>query len=69
MLIFFFALFFGIDGQGAWREVVETVQKEVVDGGLLKDCLELGSGDLKGIVQILKDLALNFYSSGRSNEL
>ncbi|KGN65588.1 uncharacterized protein LOC101205837 [Cucumis sativus] len=54
---------------GAWREVVETVQKEVVDGGLLKDCLELGSGDLKGIVQILKDLALNFYSSGRSNEL
>lgn len=61
--------FFGIDGQGAWREVVETVQKEVVDGGLLKDCLELGSGDLKGIVQILKDLALNFYSSGRSSEL
>ncbi|XP_008443717.2 uncharacterized protein LOC103487237 [Cucumis melo] len=54
---------------GAWREVVETVQKEVVDGGLLKDCLELGSGDLKGIVQILKDLALNFYSSGRSSEL
>lgn len=61
--------FFGIDGQGAWREVVETVQKEVVDGGLLKDCLELGSGDLKGIVQILKDLALNFYSAGRSSEL
>ncbi|KAL0534955.1 hypothetical protein IC582_029259 [Cucumis melo] len=54
---------------GAWREVVETVQKEVVDGGLLKDCLELGSGDLKGIVQILKDLALNFYSAGRSSEL
>ncbi|XP_022140084.1 uncharacterized protein LOC111010824 [Momordica charantia] len=48
---------------GAWREVVETIQAEVVDGGLLKDCLELGSGDLKGIVQILKDLALNFYSS------
>lgn len=63
---------FGIDGQGAWKEVVETVQKEVVDGGLLKDCLELGSGDLKGMVQILKDLAMNFYSSstsGRSSEL
>ncbi|XP_038893850.1 uncharacterized protein LOC120082663 [Benincasa hispida] len=56
---------------GAWKEVVETVQKEVVDGGLLKDCLELGSGDLKGMIQILKDLALNFYSStsGRPNEL
>ncbi|KAG6583934.1 GDSL esterase/lipase, partial [Cucurbita argyrosperma subsp. sororia] len=48
---------------GAWRDVVETVQVEVVNGGLLKDCLELGSGDLKGMVQILKDLALNFYSS------
>lgn len=63
---------FGIDGQGAWKEVVETVQKEVVDGGLLKDCLELGSGDLKGMVQILKDLAMNFDSSstsGRSSEL
>ncbi|XP_023519256.1 uncharacterized protein LOC111782689 [Cucurbita pepo subsp. pepo] len=56
---------------GAWRNVVETVQVEVVDGGLLKDCLELGSGDLKGMVQILKDLALNFYSSTsqRRNEL
>ncbi|CAK9327545.1 unnamed protein product [Citrullus colocynthis] len=56
----------------AWKEVVETVQKEVVDGELLKDCLELGSGDLKGMVQILKDLAMNFYSSstsGRSSEL
>ncbi|KAG7019548.1 hypothetical protein SDJN02_18509, partial [Cucurbita argyrosperma subsp. argyrosperma] len=57
--------------RGAWRDVVETVQVEVVNGGLLKDCLELGSGDLKGMVQILKDLALNFYSSTsqRRNEL
>lgn len=58
------------DGQGAWRDVVETIRAEVMDGGLLKDCLELGSGDLRGMIQILKDLALNFHSSfGRRNEL
>ncbi|XP_022955003.1 uncharacterized protein LOC111457091 isoform X1 [Cucurbita moschata] len=55
---------------GAWRDVVETIRMEVMDGGLLKDCLELGSGDLRGMIQILKDLALNFHSSfGRRNEL
>lgn len=35
----------------------------MVQGGLLKDCLELGSNDLKGLLQILKDLA----SSGNAN--
>ncbi|WCJ27299.1 hypothetical protein M5689_009054 [Euphorbia peplus] len=33
---------------GVMKEVAEAVQREVVDGGLLRDCLELGSGDLKG---------------------
>lgn len=48
---------------GPLREVVETVQREVVDGGLLWDCLELGSGDLKGLIQIVKDVAEQFSSS------
>ncbi|EXB58277.1 hypothetical protein L484_015610 [Morus notabilis] len=48
---------------GTLREVVETVQREVVDGGLLRDCLELGSNDLKGLIQILKDLGLQFVST------
>ena len=56
--------------QGPLREVVETVQKEVVEGDLLRDCLELGSNDLKGLVQILKDIALQYSSSsGRSEDL
>jgi hypothetical protein len=45
---------------------VKTVQREVVEGGLLKDCLELGSNDLKGLLQIFKDLASQFYSNSSS---
>ncbi|GLT68092.1 hypothetical protein SLA2020_403520 [Shorea laevis] len=48
---------------GTLREVVETAQREVVDGGFLRDCLELGSNDLKGLLQILKELALQFNST------
>lgn len=47
---------------------METVQKEVVEGDLLRDCLELGSNDLKGLIQVLKDMALQYSSSsGRSD--
>ncbi|XP_054793956.1 uncharacterized protein LOC129299508 [Prosopis cineraria] len=46
---------------GIMREVVETVQKEVVEGGLLRDCLELGGNDLKGLILLLKDFALTFF--------
>lgn len=42
---------------------METAQREVVDGGLLRDCLELGSNDLKGLLQIFKELALQFDST------
>ncbi|XP_048132575.1 uncharacterized protein LOC115732150 [Rhodamnia argentea] len=48
---------------GPLREVVETMQKEVVDGNFLRDCLELGSNDLKGLIQILKDLTSEYSSS------
>ncbi|KAB1221485.1 hypothetical protein CJ030_MR2G020837 [Morella rubra] len=48
---------------GTLREVVETVQIEVVEGELLRDCLQLGTKDLKGILQIVKDLGLQFYST------
>lgn len=54
--------------QGALREVVETVQKEVVEGDLIRDCLELGSNDLKGLVQVIKDLASQFYSTPDYND-
>lgn len=42
------------------------VKIEIVDGGLLQDCLELGSGDLKGVIQILKDVTLQYTSSSGS---
>ncbi|KAF8409155.1 hypothetical protein HHK36_005228 [Tetracentron sinense] len=54
---------------GALREVVLTLQREVVEGGLLKDCLELGSNDLKGLIQVIKDLALQFSSSSDRDDL
>ncbi|KAE9452602.1 hypothetical protein C3L33_15496, partial [Rhododendron williamsianum] len=43
---------------GPLRKVVETVQREVVEGDLLRDCLELGSNDLKGLIQVFKDIAM-----------
>lgn len=53
---------------GALRELVETVQKEV-EGGLLGDCLELGSSDLKGWIQAFKDLVLQFSSTSNNRDL
>ncbi|VFQ88471.1 unnamed protein product [Cuscuta campestris] len=48
---------------GPLRDVMETVQKEVWEGDLLKDCLELGGNDLKGLIQVLKAIALQFTST------
>lgn len=44
------------------------LQREIVEGDLLKDCLEVGTDDLKGLVQILKDIASQYAasSSGRA---
>ncbi|KAK4857502.1 hypothetical protein QYF36_001667 [Acer negundo] len=49
--------------EGALREVVETVKIEVVDGELLRDFLELGSNDMKGLIQVFKDLVLQYSPS------
>ncbi|KAL1333591.1 hypothetical protein HN51_062440 [Arachis hypogaea] len=55
---------------GVLREVVETVQKEVVEGGLIRDCLELGSKDFSSLIQLLKDSLLQFFPlSDRNPEL
>ncbi|XP_031392543.1 uncharacterized protein LOC116204543 isoform X2 [Punica granatum] len=48
---------------GPMKEAVETLRREVVEGDFLRDCLELGTDDLKGLIQILKDLAVQYYSS------
>lgn len=42
---------------------MQIIQKEMLDGDFLRDCLELGGNDLKSLVQILKDWALQYYPS------
>ncbi|KAH7568668.1 hypothetical protein JRO89_XS06G0030100 [Xanthoceras sorbifolium] len=45
---------------GTLRETVETVKREVVEGVLLRDCLEVGSNDLKGLIQVFRDLVSQY---------
>ncbi|KAL4335504.1 hypothetical protein GQ457_07G029930 [Hibiscus cannabinus] len=54
---------------GVLREITETMQREVMEGGLLRDCLEIGSNDLKGLIQIFKDLASQYSTTSSSQEL
>ncbi|KAK8642027.1 hypothetical protein V6N13_011389 [Hibiscus sabdariffa] len=54
---------------GVLREITETMQREVMEGGLLRDCLEIGSNDLKGLIQIFKDLASQYSTTSYSQEL
>uniref|UniRef100_A0A803MDU3 Uncharacterized protein n=1 Tax=Chenopodium quinoa TaxID=63459 RepID=A0A803MDU3_CHEQI len=49
--------------RGPLRELVETL-KEEMEGEFLKDCLEVGSNDLKGIVQIIKELSSKYTNVG-----
>ncbi|XP_050370575.1 uncharacterized protein LOC126788608 [Argentina anserina] len=51
---------------GTLREVVKAVQTEVVQGELLRDCLELGSNDFRGVLQILRDLGIQYGSASSS---
>ncbi|XP_076932821.1 uncharacterized protein LOC143598503 [Bidens hawaiensis] len=51
---------------GSLKDAVEMVRTEIVDGGLLQDLLELGSSDLKGVIQILKDVSSQYSSSSSS---
>ncbi|KAG6405081.1 hypothetical protein SASPL_132663 [Salvia splendens] len=45
---------------GPLRDIVLSLQKEVVDGDLLRDCIELGSNDLNNLIQCIKDIASVF---------
>ncbi|KAF9589760.1 hypothetical protein IFM89_028669 [Coptis chinensis] len=56
---------------GPLRDLVLMLQREA-EGDLLRDCLELGSNDLNGVVQIFKDIFVQFSSGnqyGRSGDL
>ncbi|PIN04342.1 hypothetical protein CDL12_23117 [Handroanthus impetiginosus] len=54
---------------GPLREVVVILQQEILEGDLLRDCLELGADDLKGLLQVLKDIALQYASAPPKTEL
>lgn len=43
------------------------MEREVVQGDLLRDCLELGGNDLKGLLQILKGLASSANANTNTN--
>ncbi|KAL5989834.1 hypothetical protein ACLOJK_010729 [Asimina triloba] len=47
---------------GPLREMVLILLNEA-EGGLLRDCIELGAYDLKGLLQVAKDIALHYMSS------
>ncbi|XP_078439031.1 adenine phosphoribosyltransferase [Wolffia australiana] len=49
---------------GPLREMVLMLQKEVVDGELLRDCLRVGARDFEALIAIAKDL---FFSSSRDS--
>ncbi|XP_057764269.1 uncharacterized protein LOC130985348 [Salvia miltiorrhiza] len=51
---------------GPLRDIVLSLQKEVVEGDLLRDCVELGAGDLKGLVQIVKDITRQYFPAAAS---
>ncbi|XP_042520031.1 uncharacterized protein LOC122093695 [Macadamia integrifolia] len=53
---------------GPLRELVLTIQKEVEEG-LLSDCLELGTNDFKGFLQVAKDIASELYSTSERSDL
>ncbi|KAK4347295.1 hypothetical protein RND71_033634 [Anisodus tanguticus] len=48
---------------GPLKEVIDTLQKEVLEDGLLKDCLELGTTDLKGLLMVFKDISSKYTST------
>ncbi|KAJ6830940.1 uncharacterized protein M6B38_351615 [Iris pallida] len=45
--------------EGPLREAVLVLQREVVEGELLKDCLEVGACDLDRLFKIARDLFLS----------
>ncbi|XP_073127731.1 uncharacterized protein [Henckelia pumila] len=54
---------------GSTRKWLEVLQKEVVEGDLLKDCLELGANDLQGFIQVFKDIVSQYAYASTKTEL
>ncbi|XP_073109027.1 uncharacterized protein [Elaeis guineensis] len=48
---------------GPLKEMVLVIQKEAAEGGLIRDCLEVGAADLEGLVRIARDVFFSYNSS------
>jgi len=58
--------------QGAIRNCVLAIQREVLEGDLLRDVLRLGPTDLDGIVRMVKDVLQRVFApapQGQRGEL
>ncbi|XP_073311653.1 uncharacterized protein [Primulina huaijiensis] len=65
-----FARLLKVFGQsGSTRELLEALQNEVLEGDLLKDCLELGANDLQGLIQVFKDIVSQYAYASTKTEL
>ncbi|PKA54601.1 hypothetical protein AXF42_Ash000436 [Apostasia shenzhenica] len=48
---------------GPIREAVLLMQREIVEGELLRDCLDVGAADLEGLLRIVRDMFYSAYSN------
>ncbi|KAI5059394.1 hypothetical protein GOP47_0025713 [Adiantum capillus-veneris] len=60
------------DHPGALRNLVLSLQTEVLTGDILRDAMQLGADDLRSLVQVVKEMVLRYYgqtSTQSSSEL
>lgn len=53
---------------GPLRESIMAIQNEISDGELIRDCLQLGAADVKGLLQVFRDLIVRFLASPSSRQ-
>jgi len=56
------------DHDGAMRNCVLAIQREVLEGDLLRDALRLGPTDLDGLVRMVKDVLQRYFAPGRPGQ-
>ena len=50
------------------RNCVLAIQREVLEGDLLRDALRLGPTDLDGLVRMVKDVSQRYFAPGRPGQ-
>ncbi|EHA8592322.1 hypothetical protein COCNU_contig69425513G000010 [Cocos nucifera] len=56
-------LLHALSRSGPLKAMVLVIQKEAVEGELIRDCLEVGAADLEGLVRIARGVFFSSYSS------